>query len=251
MTVSQDSFRAAILNADVPVPEGLMDAKGDPAGARFSVYRNNVIVSLTEALATAFPLVRKLLGAETFAKLAAVFVRQHPPASPLMMFYGDELPDFLDNFAPLQHIKYLGTCARLDIAMRQSYHAADASAPDVETLQNPEVAMQARFSLAPPARIIRSVWPLYDIWAFNMQPSAPKPRAIAQDVLVARPDFDPQPYLLPVGMPDWLEKLDSGLTLGQATEETQSKHQDFDLAGSLTLALTSQALVDYTTKEIP
>jgi hypothetical protein len=52
-------------------------------------------------------------------------------------------------------------------------------------------------------------------------------------------------------MPDWLEKLDSGLTLGQATEETQSKHQDFDLAGSLTLALTSQALVDYTTKEIP
>jgi hypothetical protein len=250
MTVSQDIFRAALLNAELPVPEGLQDAKGSPAGARFSVYRNNVIVSLSEALATAFPLVRKLLGGDTFGKLAAVYVRAHPPSSPLMMFYGNEFPAFLDSFEPLQHIKYLSTCARLDIAIRQSYHAADAAPPDVSALQDPERAINVRLALAPSARIIRSVWPLYDIWAFNMRPEAPKPRAVAQDVLVARPDYDPQPYLLPVGMSDWLEKLNSGQTLGQATEETLTKHQDFDLAGSLTLALTSQALVDYTTKEI-
>lgn len=251
MTVTQTSFRAALLDADRPVPDGLQDAKGDPAGARFSVYRNNVVVSLTEALATAFPLVRKLLGAETFGKLAGIYVRAHPPASPLMMFYGDAMPPFLDSFAPLQHIKYLSTCARLDIAMRQSYHGADALPPDVSALQDPARAMEVRLSLAPSARIVRSVWPLYDIWAFNMQPAAPKPRAVAQDVLVARPEYDPQPYLLPVGMSDWLARLDSGQTLGHATEETLKTHQGFDLAGSLTLALTSQALVDYTTKEIP
>lgn len=251
MTVSQDIFRNALLDAERPVPEGLQDAKGDPAGARFSVYRNNVIVSLSDALATAFPLVRKLLGGETFGRLAAVFVRAHPPTTPLMMFYGDELPDFLDSFEPLLHIKYLSTCARLDIAMRQSYHAADAAPPDVAALQDPELAKQARFALSPSVRIIRSTWPLYDIWAFNMQPSAPKPRAVAQDVLVARPDYDPRPYLLPLGMSDWLGRLDRGLTLGQATEETLTTHQSFDLTGSLTLALTAGALVDYTTKEIP
>ena len=251
MSVPQNIFRDALLDAERPVPDGLQNGKGDPAGARFSVYRNNVIVSLTDALATAFPLVRKLLGAETFGKLAAVFVRTYPPGSPLMMFYGEKLPDFLDSFEPLMHIKYLSTCAQLDIAMRQSYHAADATPPDVTALQDPERAMHARFSLAPSARIIRSAWPLYDIWAFNMKPSAPKPRAIAQDVLVARPGYDPQPHLLSVGMADWLDSLDRGHRLGHATEDTLETHQNFDLAGALTLALNSQALVDYTAKEIP
>jgi len=251
MTVSQNIFRDALLDAERPVPDGLLDAKGDPAGARFSVYRNNVIVSLSEALATAFPLVRKLLGTEVFGKLAAVYVRAHPPGSPLMMFYGEKLPEFLDGFEPLAHIKYLGTCAQLDMEMRHSYHAADATPPDVTALQDPEHAMETRLSLAPATRIIRSAWPLYDLWAFNMQPSAPKPRAVAQDVLVTRPEYDPQPHLLPVGMADWLDSLDRGHTLGQATQDTMTSHPNFDLAGSLTLALTSQALADYTTKEIP
>ena len=50
MTVSQLDFRTAMLDAAVDVPDGLIDANGNPAGQRFSVYRNNVAVSLTEAL---------------------------------------------------------------------------------------------------------------------------------------------------------------------------------------------------------
>ncbi len=251
MTVSQDIFRKALLDAEQPVPSGLLDAQGDAAGTRFSVYRNNVVVSLSEALATAFPLVRKLLGAETFGKLAAIYVRAHPPTSPLMMFYGKDFPEFLDGFEPLQHIRYLSACAQLDFAMRRSYHAADAPPVATKELQDPERVMQARFSLAPSAVLLRSVWPLYDIWAFNMLPSAPKPRAIAQDVLVARPEFDPQPHLLAPGMADWLDKLNSGHALGPATSEILEIYPDFDLTASLALALNAQALVDYTTKETP
>ena len=250
MKVTQDSFRNALLDAKRPVPDGLHCAKGAPAGSRFSVYRNNVVVSLSEALATAFPLVKKLIGEESFSKLAGVFVRDHPPASPLMMFYGEAMPAFLESFKPLEHIGYLADCARLDLAIRQSYHAADAPKFDQSALipdDNGEFSTIVR--LAPSAKIIRSAWPLYDIWRFNNLPDAPKPQAGAQDILVSRPEFDPLPHLLLPGMADWLAALNSGIPFGQATEDAMSRSSSFDPTHALTLALSTQALTNTTTKD--
>lgn len=247
MTVSNAQFSDALLSADMPVPLGLQDTQGRPAGARFSVYRNNVVVSLSEALATAFPLVRKLIGADTFGRLAGIYVRSHPPTSPLMMFYGAEFPEFLASFEPLQHIGYLADCAQLDLALRQSYHAADASAFDPTALQNGETKIQ--ITLAPSTRILRSVWPLYDIWAFNMVPGAAKPRAAAQDVLVTRPEFDPAPHLLPVGAADWLEDLSRGTAFDASIENAITNTPAFDVTEALKCALLCQAFAEYTTKE--
>ncbi len=248
MRVSQQDFRAALLDADLPSPPGLCNATGGPAGKRFDVYRNNVVVSLTDALATAFPLLHKLVGAERFARLAGLFVRAHPPTSPLMMFYGEALPDFLERFEPLKHIGYLPDCARLDLALRQSYHAADSTPLDASILET-EAGLNARFSLAPATRIIRSHWPLFDIWSYNFEAGAPKPSAVAQDVLVTRPEFDPAPHVLPPGAATWLLSLHQGQTFGDAVQHITKTEPEFDLAGALSLALNTQALVDYTTKE--
>lgn len=248
MTVSQSDFRAALLDATLPVPAGLLDKNEAPAGARFSVYRNNVVLSLTEALETAFPLVRKLLGAETFARLAGLYVRAHPPCSPLMMFYGEALPDFLAEFEPLKHIGYLPDCARLDLAQRQSYHAADSSAFDPAPLMAAD-AEAAHITLAPATRILRSDWPLFDIWRYNMQPDTPKPQPVAQDVLITRPEFDPQVHLLPAGAATWLEALATGQTLGAAVEAATAAHPEFDLTATLGLALGAAAFTDDKTKD--
>ncbi|WP_298838859.1 DNA-binding domain-containing protein [uncultured Roseobacter sp.] len=242
MTVSQSEFRAALLDADRAVPEGLQNPHAGPAGARFSVYRNNVVVSLTEALATAFPLVRKLIGTQTFGQLAGHYVRENPPASPLMMYYGETFPEFLSGFAPLSHIGYLADCARLDLAFRRSYHAADAASLDPAVLQTvPETLMAIRLAPAPSTIVIRSRWPLFDLWRFNNVTDAPKPRAAAQDVLVTRPEFDPAPHLLPHGAALWFDALARGSSLGEAHAETLRKTPDFDLAATLTLSLTTEA----------
>lgn len=250
MTVAQSQFRAALLDAKQPVPDGLQDRSGQPAGARFSVYRNNVVVSLSEALATAFPLVRKLLGSETFNRLAGLYVRAHPPTSPLMMFYGQRFPAFLDQFEPLKHIGYLSDCARLDLALRASYHAADADALDPAVFSDASLNTPVlHLRLAPATHVLRSSWPLYDIWRFNTEANAPKPRAVSQDVLVTRPEFDPIPWLLPKGAADWLDQLETGTSFEDACEATFQTTPDFDLQDSLTVALTSKALTTTTAKE--
>lgn len=250
--INQTDFRAGLLDPEHPVPQGLVDAGGGPAGKRYAVYRNNVTVSLIEAMKTGFPLVAKLIGPQNFEQLARIFARTHPPTSPVIMFYGAEFPAFLASFDPLSHIGYLPDAACLDLTLRHSYHASDVPPFDPAGFQelSADALLEATLSLAPATRILRSDWPLYDIWAFNQNPENGKPRNIAQDILVTRPAFDPIPHLLPAGAANWLDALRAGQTFGAAHDAALSKTPDFDLAACLGLALNSCALAKLTHKDL-
>lgn len=241
---SQSVFVTALLDPEAPRPDGLSDGSGRKAGRRFDVYRNNVVVSLTEALRTAFPVLEKLLGAQNFTILARAFVRQHPPQSPVMMFYGAEMPAFLGTFEPTRATGYLPDIARLELAMRESYHAANSVAVEATSLAAlpPDELANARLTLAPSLRLIRSNWPIHAIWHFNTEAGAEKPQMQAEDVIVLRPEFDPVPHLLPDGGGDFMVALLSGATLGDALEASPT-----DLAAILRLLLQHGAITEVTT----
>ncbi|MGD1883006.1 MAG: putative DNA-binding domain-containing protein [Paracoccaceae bacterium] len=245
MSNRQAELRAAILDAGRPVPTGLSDAKGAAAGRRFAVYRNNVAVSLTEALEAGFPILQKLLGQETFKRLAGVFLRAHPPSSPLMMHYGAAMPEFLEKFEPLQHIGYLADVARLELALRVSYHAADAVALPPERLG--EITPGSRLLLAPATQLLQSQWPLFDIWRYNTENGAPKPAAIAQDILITRPEYDPVTDLVTPAQSVWLQSIMTGQPISAAQDAAARIDPDFDLSALLGVMLRTNAISDLKT----
>ena len=230
--MSQSAFHIALLDPATPVPDGLIDPRGRPAGKRFDVYRNNVVVSLSEALAEAFPVVQGIVGAAFFTAMAGSFVRQSPPTDPRIATWGATFPTFLEGCPPVAHLPYLPDVALLEQARRESYHAADSTPVNPAT-----ITPESRFALAPAVRIVASPYPIHAIWQFTRN-EGPKPAPEAQTVLVTRPGYDPRLTLLAPEAPAFLAALAAGETLEAATPD------GFDITPTLTALLTGHALTE-------
>lgn len=240
--MSQAQFAAALLDPEAALPAGIVDPEGRPAPKRFSVYRNNVVSSLTRALEAAFPTVRKLVGDEFFAAMAGVFLRAHPPRSRMLMLYGSEFPAFLEGFPPVARLGYLPDVARLDQAMRESYHAADSRALPASQLQRLMDADIAglRLRLAPSLRLVPSRWPVVGIWEANhAQGAKPVPRA--ETALVLRPEFDPRPAAISAPEMQFVQAVLAGATLVAAVDRAGP---ELDLAGLLARLIRGRAIVE-------
>lgn len=238
--MGQSAFAAALLDPEAAVPDGVVDPYGAPAPKRFSVYRNNVASSLVRALEAAFPTVRKLVGEEFFAAMAGAFCLAHPPRSRMLMLYGDDLPGWLEQFPPVAHLGYLPDVARLDQAMRESYHAADsAPLPEAEfqRLLGEDIG-RMRLALAPSLRLVPSRWPIVSIWAANHEGGA-APRPVAEDAIILRSEFDPRPQLLPPGGRAFVSALLAGEQLADAVELAG---EGLDLSAVLGLLILGRAI---------
>ncbi len=173
------------------MPSGLTDPQGRPAGKRFAVYRNNVAVSLTEALETAFPVVRKLVGEEFFKAMAGVYLRQHPPTSALMMYYGARVSGVSGRASRQCRPSAIFPMSRdWNVRLRQSYHAADAAPIDPAILQAmpPDQLMAARLSSGARGAVWSGpAWPIYALWLANTTARCPE----AADAARGRADHTP------------------------------------------------------------
>ncbi len=248
MITTQTAFRKALLDPAAPPPTGLNNPGGEQATKRFDVYRNNVAVSLTDALETAFPVVHKLVGDDFFRAMAGVYLRAHPPKSPLMMFYGDDMPDFLAGFAPAQSVPYLADVARLELAIRHSYHAADATpvAPDALGQLAPDSLPHVTFTFAPAVRLVTSQYPLHSIWAANTNgdTSSSEIAQTAQPALVTRPEFDPIVDPLTPAQSAVCTALCEGASLGEALRHGGA---GFDIGPLLGILLGRHAIISLKT----
>lgn len=229
MPVSQRAFLEAVLDPARPAPSGLTDPAGGPAGRRFDVYRNTVVAGLSKALAEGYPAVRALLGADNFSLLARAYVRAHPPESPLMMHFGERLPGFLGTFEPVRNLAFLPDLARLEYAIRESYHAADAKPVDPAALVAvaPERLDRLRLSLAPAVRLVRSEWPVASLHGFALG-GGDRPEVAPETALVCRPGFDPTVVALGPADAVFVAALADGTPLGAAVDAAAAVDPAFD-----------------------
>ncbi len=230
------SFGDALLDPEQPVPAILTTSRGDNDAVRFAVYRNNVFVGLTRALAQRFPVTQRLVGEEFFSGMARAYLLRHKPSSPLMFNYGDDFPDFIHCFAPARSLAYLPDMARLEAAWSRAYHAADAAPLNPTTLGSirPEILLSSRFVPHPAARLIRSLHPVGSIWSAHQgRIVLPPAEWAAETVLVVRPEMTVFVHLLPSRDVSFASALLSGVALGVAASEANDAEENFDFGTAL------------------
>src|SRR6201992_754077 len=121
------AFAAALIDPERETPAGVAGPAGKGAVKRYNIYRNNVTVSLIDALAAVYPAVQRITGIDFFRAMARFHVRAAPPSSPLLFEYGRDFPDFIAQYEYARAMPWLADTARIERAWLDAYHAADAA----------------------------------------------------------------------------------------------------------------------------
>ncbi len=233
----QSDFTQALFDAERAPPAEIMKSDADGPLRRFNIYRNNVAVSLLDALAARFPVTQQLVGPEFFRNMTRLFIAAHPPSSPVMMFYGEEFPDFIAAFEPAGDLAYLPDVARLEAARTRAYHAEDATPLTAGVLRSISAQDLARLhvGLHPSIEIISSPHPIVTIWAMHegLRPLAPITDWHGEDALVVRPSLDVDLRCLPPGGAVFLRALQQGRSLTAAAAVALTSDPAFDLGVNL------------------
>lgn len=231
------AFAPALLDPGGQVPSIVTGPCGKSAVKCYNVYRNNVTVSLIDALASIYPAVQRLTGVDFFRAMARFHVRQAPPTSPLLFDYGRDFPAFIEGYEHAQALPWLADVARVERAWLDAYHAADSTplAPSALATVAPDRLASLVFTVHPATHVVRSSYAAVTIFAANRstEPARTIDASVPEDALITRPDVDVVVQLLPPGGAVFLTCLMSGCMLAEAAATALEDAPDFDLATNI------------------
>lgn len=231
------AFSPPLTDPKRSTPENVTGPRGKAALKRYNIYRNNVTVSLIDALAAIFPATQRITGTDFFRAMARFHVRATPPRSPLLFEYGRDFPTFVEAYEYAADVPWLADVARIERAWLDAYHAADAEllVPEALSAVPPQDLGDIRFTPHPATRILRSSYPALTIFAAHRlgEPEQPVEAAGPEDTLITRPGAEIFARALPPGGACLLDCLIAGETLEAAATRTLAQEPAFDLAANI------------------
>lgn len=222
------AFDAGLRGAGLP--PGLTARNAAEAERRFAVYRNNVAVSLAEALASRFPVIQRLVGAEFFAAMARIYAESHRPETPVLLEWGGSFPGFLAGFEPLADYPYMSDVARLEYARGLAFHAADAPPANPARLAGADPSGLV-LRLHPSVQVLRLTHPAVSIWRQNQPGTTPQGLTLAapEIALVLRdPSFNVPVSTVTPAEAAMIDHIRQGATLTTAAEMALWADPTFD-----------------------
>lgn len=220
----------------------------DPAEAerRFAVYRNNVAVSLSVALASRFPVVQRLVGHDFFAAMARIYAETNRPKTPVLLEWGGSFPAFLASFAPLADYPYMADVARVEYARGLAFHAADAAPVNSAHLAGADPS-RLILRLHPSVQVLHLNWPAVSIWQQN-QPGA-VPRSLSLEgpeiaLVLREPSFNVPVSTLTTSETVMIDQIQQGATLTVAAEMALWADPGFDPQPLILRLMQSGAFID-------
>ncbi len=134
---------------------------------RWAIYRDGYVARIVEALENDFRGLRRVLGRGAFCAMTGRYLRSYPPFSFDIGQAGARLPEFLRDDHVSRALPFLADLARLERTQLESFVARDATAlawSDLARL-GPDAAADLPLRLCPGTALLRSAWPVLDIWS--------------------------------------------------------------------------------------
>ncbi|MGR8932119.1 MAG: HvfC/BufC N-terminal domain-containing protein, partial [Gammaproteobacteria bacterium] len=243
----QRDFSRFVLAGAKTTPKGIR-RNGFAVDDRLSIYRNNLKAGLTECLRNVYPVINSLVGEAFFDRLTWDYINVYPPRVASLLDYGAELADFSKDYPGLQKLPYLQDMARLEWAWHQAHFGADGGPLNLAELArlDSETKQRIGLKLHPTAHLIASEFPLARIWQANR---AKDDSLINLDaggcrLLVYRPDKQVQLHELAGYDFAFLQALNEGMNLVEASVAAFNQYPNFDVLQVLQRWLLCSLLVD-------
>ncbi len=242
-------FARAIVSGEAVSTEIIAAYPNYSCDTAIEVYRNNYRGNLHDALACAYPVIVQLVGDDFFRFLAKKYIEYNQSSSTNMHDYGAVMANFLADFEPVRQLPYLPDMARLEWACHVAYYADDRVPLSLESLAQIPAARYADLVLQTAGQVIRSSFPVAAIWQAHQSAMSEDFHLDLSDgpgiFLVSRRDCFVEVSELSVSDADWLQRIQSGQSLGAATMETIERYPDFDLQAALLNLLACAALTSF------
>ncbi len=137
------------------------------AAKRLDIYAQMYWARLVEVLREDFPRVATCLGTERFTDTAVRYLARNRSTHPSVRHAGARIAAFLADEAEIQRWPFLPDLARLEWARLEVFDAPDTEPLRVAQLEAipPADWPTLTFTLTPAVRLLRSAWPVHEIWA--------------------------------------------------------------------------------------
>jgi hypothetical protein len=232
----QRRLAALILEPDRPASDdellglvGFSDAA--LARERLAAYVNGYPARIFEALDESFPAVRHLAGDAAFGEVVQRYSSRVPRGIYSLSDVGAELPAFLASDPIGERLPFLADLAALEWRIALAFHAHERAPLDPSSLAGwgLEHWERATIELQSSVAVVRSIWPILDLWNLRETPISEIDLELAgraQTVLVSRDGFSVSCDLLDCAQAVVLEALLDGATLGVALERLATPSEE-------------------------
>jgi len=243
------AMRSSLLHHDDAAEALVGDSAFEPA-QRLQLYRNNLVIGLTDALATVYPVVHRLVGEDFFRVISREFIPAQPPRQAALHDFGKAFPEFIRSFEPASSLPYLADVAQLEWAWHEAYHAADAPGLDATQLQQVPREQQAElcFRLHPAVRLLKSDFPIHRIWQVNQEGDTGNQVVNLDEggacVIIIRPRLDVFIQTIPEAEWQFLCSLGYGDSLDDSLKGAFSIDPQFNLGAVLQSRIADKTFVD-------
>ncbi|MGH8337315.1 MAG: HvfC/BufC family peptide modification chaperone, partial [Gammaproteobacteria bacterium] len=180
--ISELAQLQALLYRLIVAPDGVAEALANDGGGinlesiivgdarltaveRAAIYADAYFYRLLDVLKEDFPATLAVTGEDEFHNLITGYLIAHPSTEPSLLYAGCYLADYLDQPPMLARWPFIGDLVRLERALIESFHAADAPALERAAVQSipPHQWPALLLKLHPATHLLRLQWRVEEI----------------------------------------------------------------------------------------